>query len=95
MDILENRRTFMTLLEDWLKRKVTTATFIDRYWRLRSCIIETAPETLAGRFGELLTKVEGAVSFYADEPEDPNEINEAELREEAMKIYEELSDTLG
>lgn len=95
MGILENRRTLMTLLEDWLKRKVATRTFIDRYWRLRSWILETAPETFSGRFGELFTKVEGAISVYADEPESPNEINEAELREEGMKVYDELSDALS
>jgi hypothetical protein len=91
---LENRRTLVTLLDDWLRRRIATATFIDQYWRLRSRILETAPETYSGRFGELLTKVEGAISFYAEEPEDPNEINEAELRVEGMKVYEELPDAM-
>ena len=39
--------------------------------------------------------MEGAISVDADEPEDPNEINEAELREEGMKVYEELRDALS
>lgn len=78
------------LVDDWLQERISTPTFIERFWPLRGCILDRAPEALSGRFGELISDIESAISAYSELPEEPHDIDERQLRIEGSNAYRKL-----
>jgi hypothetical protein len=90
-EVFEARKAIVGLVRDWVANVTTTKLFIERYWPLRRCVLDKCPEVFTGRFGELCSNLETAVGIYAEEPEQPYELDEKQLRHEAELVFPQLA----
>ena len=90
LEVFEARKAIVAQIRDWVTGVTTIETFNERYWPLRRCVLNKHPEVFTGRFGELCSNLETAVSIYAEPREQPYELSEQQVRHEAEVVLPQL-----